>query len=97
VLDLFRGRSRDAAQKRRRAGMLARPCAADPAAIRAPTLLLAGGADRLIPPDATFELARSIAGAKTLALPGVPHIGAMEAPRQLATAVRAFLQAATIA
>lgn len=91
ALDIFRGQTRSDAQKQRRAQMLARPCDADPATITAPTLLLAGTADRLIPPEATFELADAVAGAKCLALPGLPHIGALESPRHVAAAIRDFI------
>ncbi len=61
-------------------------------ALRAPVLLMAGSADRLIPHEATFELGEHIGGAEHVLLDGVPHIGALAAPERLALAVRDFLQ-----
>ena len=57
----------------------------------APTLLLAGGADRLIPPHATFELTDHIRGARAVELHVLPHVGALEAPDRIAAAIRSFL------
>lgn len=93
ALDIFRGASRNEAQKQRRAAMMqAPPPAMDWRALRAPVLLMAGSADRLIPHEATFELGEHIGGAEHVLLDGVPHIGALAAPERLALAVRDFLQ-----
>jgi pimeloyl-ACP methyl ester carboxylesterase len=56
-----------------------------------PVLLLAGAEDRLIPSSATFALEHHVADARTLALPGVAHAGAIHAPGLIADAVMAFL------
>lgn len=94
ALAIFRGTARSEAQKRRRAGMMqAPPPAMEWKAMKAPVLLLAGSADRLIPPEATFELAQHISGTQRELLDGVPHIGAMAAPQQVARAVERFLGA----
>ncbi len=42
-------------------------------AIRAPTLVIAGTADRLVPPQNSGRIAERIPGAKLALLPGAPH------------------------
>lgn len=41
--------------------------------IRAPTLVIAGDGDRLVPPENSRRLAERIPGAKLVLLPGAPH------------------------
>lgn len=92
AMDIFRGTGRNDAQKQRRAAMMqSPPPAMDWAALQAPVLLMAGSADRLIPPEATFELAEHLRGAERVLLEGVPHIGALAAPERVALAIRQFL------
>jgi 3-oxoadipate enol-lactonase len=93
VVAIFAGNSRDAAQRQRRAGILARPVASDLAAIAAPTLVLVGAEDRLIPPAHTLALAREIAGARTVSITGLGHVGTLQDPRAVAREVLAFLRA----
>ena len=71
--------------------MQAAPPGIDFATITAPTLLLAGTADRLIPPDETFRLARLIVNTHELALPDLPHAGAIEDHGRVAHAIMGFL------
>lgn len=89
---LFRGSQRSAEKAMRRAHMMQ---AAAPvisfADITAPTLLLAGGADRLIPPAETFALASLIANTHQQELSGLPHVGAIEDPERVAHAIEGFL------
>jgi len=59
----------------------------------APTLVLAGADDRLIPPTHTLSLAREIANARTATLPGIGHVGTLQAPDVVAREVIAFLKA----
>ena len=59
--------------------------------LSAPTLLLAGGNDRLIPPHATLELAKHIRGTRSEELSGLPHVGVLEAPKRIAASLRSFL------
>lgn len=92
VLAIFTSTKRDAEQKQRRGAILTRPIAFEPGAISAPTLVLAGGADRLIPPAHTLSLAREIAGAKAATIAGVGHIGIIQDPAAVAAEVRAFLR-----
>lgn len=90
---LFRGSQRTSAQAARRALMMqAAPPAIDFDDITAPTLLLAGAADRLIPPAETFDLARRIANTHQQELSELPHVGAIEDPERVARAIKSFLQ-----
>lgn len=92
TVELFRGTQRTTAQARRRALMMqAAPPVIDFADITAPTLLLAGGADRLIPPAETFDLARLIVHTHQQELSDLPHVGAIEDPERVAHAIRNFL------
>ena len=72
--------------------MQAPPPAMDWGSLRAPVLLMAGSADRLIPHEATFELGEHIHGAERVLLDGMPHIGALAAPEHLAQAIGDFLK-----
>lgn len=92
TVELFRGSQRSAAQASRRAHMTqAAPPVIDFADITAPTLLLAGRSDRLIPPAETFDLARRIAHTHQQELSDLPHVGAIEDPERVALAIRNFL------
>jgi len=71
--------------------VLAQPIAISLAGIRAPTLVLAGRDDRLIPPAHTLSLAREIAGAHTAVIDGVGHVGIIQDPAAVAAQVIAFL------
>lgn len=91
AVELFRGSRRTAAQAARRAQMMqAAPPAIDFSAIAAPTLLLAGAADQLIPPAETFQLAGRIAHAHQQELPDLPHVAAMEDPERVGHAIMHF-------
>jgi len=96
VIDIFTGNSRDAAQKQRRAASPARPVENDLAAITASTLVLVGAEDRLIPPAHTLSLAQEIAGARTVSIPGLGHVGTLQDPQAVAREVLAFLRADAI-
>lgn len=93
VIDIFSGTRRTTEQRQRRAGILAQALADDLQAISASTLLLVGAEDRLIPPAHTLSLAREIAEARTSMLPGVGHVGTVQAPDVVAREVIAFLKA----
>jgi 3-oxoadipate enol-lactonase len=91
LIEIFRGNSRDDGQKARRGAILAQPVAADLANFDRPTLLLAGGEDRLIPNAETFAIARDLARAETRAIEQVGHVSSIQAPVRVAEAVIAFL------
>ena len=61
-------------------------------AIRAPTLVLHGEADTVIPVEAGKALAAAIPGAKLIVYPGVGHVPMEQIPDRSAADVRAFLQ-----
>lgn len=91
VARIFSGNSRDEVQRQRRGAILARPVDCDLAAIAAPTLVLAGAEDRLIPPAHTLALAREIANARTATMASVGHVATLQDPAAVARAVLAFL------
>ena len=63
----------------------------DLAAIAVPTLLIAGDADRLVPPDLTLALADVIRDTRTVRLPEVGHLSLAQAPQVVAAHLREFL------
>jgi len=91
IARIFSGNSRDEGQRQRRGAILARPVDCDLAAIAAPTLVLAGAEDRLIPPAHTLALAREIANARTATMASVGHVATLQDPAAVAHAVLAFL------
>ena len=78
-------------RSRRRAAAVSSSLDATPRAIAAPTLLLAGDLDILVPPALTFRLATLIAGSRTVLLPGIGHATALQAPREVAAQLIDFL------
>lgn len=76
---------------RRRATAVASSLDADLGAITAPTLVLTGDADAVVPPEVALSIAREIPDCRSVVLPGVGHATAMQAPEQLATALTQFL------
>jgi pimeloyl-ACP methyl ester carboxylesterase len=92
ALSIFTGNKRDAGQRERRGAVLAQPIEVTLGDIGAPTLVLAGSEDHLIPPAHTLSLARDIAGARTAMIDGVGHVGTIQYPAAVAAEVIAFLQ-----
>jgi len=64
------------------------------AGIRAPALLLHGGADAIVPPGAAEALASALPRARLACWPGVGHAPFLSRPREVAGVVRAFLEEA---
>jgi len=60
--------------------------------ILAPTLVLAGELDRVVPASVTLSMAGRIRGADAVLLPGVGHVTAMQAPQMLAHHIVRFLE-----
>jgi 3-oxoadipate enol-lactonase len=56
--------------------------------IRAPTLVITGSADKLVPPANSEVLARSIRGARLLVLPGAGHVFPLEREQETVAALR---------
>jgi pimeloyl-ACP methyl ester carboxylesterase len=59
--------------------------------IHAPTLVIAGEADRTVPYAAMEELAARIRGARLVGIPGAAHISNMERPQEFNRALLEFL------
>jgi pimeloyl-ACP methyl ester carboxylesterase len=93
VADRFKGNRRTPEQRQRRGAILSQPVTFSYRQITAPTLVLAGAEDRLIPPAHTLSLAREIAGARTAEIAGVGHVGTIQNPAAIAREVEAFLLA----
>lgn len=64
------------------------------ARVTAPTLVLWGQQDRMLPASEGLRISQQIKGAKFVALPGVGHCAEEEAPREFAKAVGMFLREA---
>jgi 3-oxoadipate enol-lactonase len=64
--------------------------ALEPTHLRVPTLVVAGALDRVVPPRVQLDLANAIRGAQHVVLDGVGHAGALQAPQQIADAIRRF-------
>ncbi len=62
-----------------------------PAAIRAPTLVLAGELDRVVPARLSMQLADTIPHSRRRLLAGVGHVAVMQATQQVADAIGDFL------
>jgi len=62
------------------------------AAIRAPTLIMWGGRDGLIPPDHAGRFARDIAGSRIQLFPELGHVPHEEDPARTVAAAEAFLK-----
>jgi pimeloyl-ACP methyl ester carboxylesterase len=92
ALAIFAGNKRDTGQRERRGAVLAQPVKISLGKIEAPTLVLAGSEDRLIPPAHTLSLAREIRGGRSAIVEGVGHVGTIQDPAAVAAQVRAFLQ-----
>lgn len=60
--------------------------------IVAPTLVLAGELDRVVPASVTLAMAGRIRGADAVLLPAVGHVTAMQAPEALAKHIVRFLK-----
>ncbi|HMN83052.1 MAG TPA: alpha/beta fold hydrolase, partial [Burkholderiaceae bacterium] len=88
---IFAGGGRSAEQRARRAAVLANPPDIDLRRIAAPTLLLLGGEDRLVPNAASAALADEIAGASIDVMPGIGHVAALQDPWTLAARIERFL------
>ena len=61
-----------------------------PQCIQAPTLLLAGALDRVVPPAVTLGMAQAIPNCEAVRLPGVGHAASIQAPETIAAHIRRF-------
>lgn len=60
--------------------------------ISAPTLIITGGEDHLIPPKESELMRDAIRGARLVVIPGAAHLSNVEQPQAFNQAVREFLQ-----
>ena len=81
----------DASERAARRAQAAATIHGDAASIAAPTLVIAGEVDELIPAAATLGMARLIPDARSATLEGVGHVASLQAPGQLAELVRGFI------
>jgi 3-oxoadipate enol-lactonase len=88
---MFAGSPRSPEQRARRAALFASPPRIDLGAVRAPTLVMTGAIDRLVPNAASIALADEISGSSVAALPGVGHVAALQAPVDAAREIVRFL------
>ena len=82
------------ARSARRAATVATTLDNGVADIVAPTLVLAGELDRVVPPTVTLAMAGRIRGAEAVLLPAIGHVTAMQAPEVLAQHIVRFLKPA---
>lgn len=88
---VFAGARPESTRSARRAATVQTTLPCDVAEITAPTLLVAGELDRVVPPAVTLAMARRIPGAACALLPGVGHATALQAPEALARHLVPFL------
>ena len=84
------------AQSARRAATVTTTLDNGVADIVAPTLVLAGELDRVVPPTVTLSMAGRIRGADAVLLPAIGHVTAMQAPEVLAHHILRFLNPAGV-
>lgn len=92
LVSIFSGGTRSADMRARRAALMSSPPCIDLRAVQARTLLLLGNEDRLVPSAASIALADEIEDATIDAMPGVGHVGALQAPIEVAACIRRFLE-----
>ncbi|CAN7759418.1 MULTISPECIES: alpha/beta fold hydrolase [unclassified Variovorax] len=86
----------ESARSARRAATAATTLENGVADIVAPTLVLAGELDRVVPPTVTLAMAGRIRGADAVLLPAIGHVAAMQAPEVLAHHIVRFLNPAGV-
>ena len=91
AVSVFAGGKRTEEQRARRGAVIPRPISVDLGRITATTLVVVGAEDRLIPPAHTLSLAKEIANATTVTIPGVGHVATRQNPAAVAAVVKAFL------
>jgi 3-oxoadipate enol-lactonase len=89
---VFAGARPASARSARRSATVATVIDRGVADIVAPTLLLAGELDRVVPASVTLAMAGRIRGADAVLLPGIGHVTALQAPEVLAHHLLRFLQ-----
>jgi pimeloyl-ACP methyl ester carboxylesterase len=88
---VFANAKPQSARSGRRAATVATTLENGVADIVAPTLVLAGELDRVVPPSVTLAMAGRIRGADAVLLPGIGHVTALQAPEVVAHHLVRFL------
>jgi 3-oxoadipate enol-lactonase len=91
AIEPFRIQRRTPEQQQRRAALLGPTPLLDLSQITAPTLVIAGREDRVVPCAHSLSIAEEIPGAQTAILEGVGHVNAIQAPAQVAETVFRFV------
>jgi pimeloyl-ACP methyl ester carboxylesterase len=91
AIELFKIQRRTLEQQQRRAALLGPTPLLDLSRVTAPTLVLAGREDRLVPCAHSLSIAEEIRGAQTSILEGVGHVNAIQAPAEVAQVIFRFL------
>lgn len=86
----------ESARSKRRAATVASALDKGVAEIVAPTLVLAGELDRVVPASVTLSMAGRIRGASAVLLPAIGHATALQAPEILAQHLIRFLHPAGV-
>jgi pimeloyl-ACP methyl ester carboxylesterase len=88
---LFANARPESARSARRAATVQTTLDQGVADIVAPTLVLAGELDRVVPPSVTLSMAGRIRGADVVLLPATGHVAALQTPEVLAQHIVRFL------
>ncbi|MEY3665782.1 MAG: hypothetical protein RLZZ153_1964 [Pseudomonadota bacterium] len=91
LLSVFAGARPESASSIRRAATVQSTLNDDLTALAAPTLLIAGELDRVVPARVTLSMTARLPGAQTAVLLGVGHATALQAPERLARHLIRFL------
>ncbi|MDM0066874.1 alpha/beta hydrolase [Variovorax sp. J31P207] len=91
--DWFAAVQPESERSTRRAATVADRPDIPPSAIQAPTLLIAGDSDQVVPARLTFALAGLIPHSRTALLAGVGHATCIQAPAEVAQALIHFIDA----
>lgn len=93
---VFAGARPESARSLRRVATVATALDIGVADIVAPTLVLAGELDRVVPASVTLAMAGRIRGAEAVLLPGIGHVTALQAPEMVAGHLVRFIHPAGV-
>lgn len=93
---IFAGARPQSERSRRRARAVASTLDRSPAGIEAPTLVIGGELDRVVPARLTMQLADAIPGCERRLLADVGHVTVMQATDQVAAALTEFLSTSEV-
>ena len=88
--EIFKNTQPSTDRSRRRSQTVDDAPALDLSRLTAPTLLIAGELDRVVPYQVTLSMAKMLPNSEHVLLPGVGHAGALQAPEMIATHIRSF-------